>query len=595
MTKGTKKIFRLLAAIVFIVCVCAFGLAFWLARHYRGIIKEKLPGWVTKSTDSLYHVDFRKISINFFTQSITFHDVHLWYDSNRIARLNELAIAPPNYYNIRVPELTIKGIAWRDLQDSKNIRCGELKVSNPNLRIIHISGLADSLLNKHERKESAIDKLTISDLFIKDAIVNYRNLLPDGQSFNYINGLNVHLMNWQLQPNQPRDTTHFAFAESGTVRFKYLLHRKQDRLYRIRMHDFYFNSLNDSCSVHNFEIGTVVNTDDFYKIVGHQKDLFYFNFPLVTCSGLAWKKLMHKQGFSAKNIWLTDATVSDYFSRLPAPNPESKLGKFPQQLLQKIKLPIDIQQIFLNNASVKYSELNTRTKKAGIITFTKIHGDIKNITNKPDLLSRDNHCFVRMKGKFMNRADITTTFNFILDDTTGGFSVNGNLNNLDAEAINEPAQALALAEVRSLHLSRMDMMIQGNEHFARGNFTILYDKLRLKFQKIKKDSSGIKRMGFISFIANNIFMYSDNPAPNEPIRTVTSYAVRNEHTSFFNLIWSNVFTGVLKTVMRSEDIANRLQQRALGKQREKKKGFFKGLFRKKEKDSTRLPSPTNIN
>jgi len=97
----------------------------------------------------------------------------------------------------------------------------------------------------------------------------------------------------------------------------------------------------------------------------------------------------------------------------------------------------------------------------------------------------------------------------------------------------------------------------------------------------KVDSSGDKRKlndkPLVSFLANNLVIYSDNPMQGDSVRSVNTYLKRDPQKSFFSLIWKNIYQGLEKTVVKNKKIEE------LAKKKGKKEGFFKRLFGKKNK------------
>src|SRR5690606_8990294 len=128
---------------------------------------------------------------------------------------------------------------------------------------------------------------------------------------------------------------------------------------------------------------------------------------------------------------------------------------------------------------------------------------------------------------------------------------------------------------------------------------------KLKLQKVKEDGE-MKKRGFLSFVANNILIYSDNPMSGEKPRSEDVKVERDIHKSFFNLVWSAIFDAAKNTAARNDDVVNMLgknKNKETATQKEdgdEKKGLFKRIMngkdkkekRKKEKDSKKDSSDT---
>lgn len=603
--KDNKRFLTIVLAVIAAIGLGAIGVAVWVAEHYKVIIKEKLPGIVMRSTDSLYTVSFDDISINVFTRRISVENVVIRYDTAQARVLCSRGMAPTHYYNINIPELEVSDIGWAELIGDKEVSFGNVLVNRPHVAIINAPYMNDSL---RKPKKTAIRQISIDRIDIRHGNFIYKTVIGEDSSLFYINDGNITLNNFNFQPSAQRDTTRLAFSETVTATFGRFMFKTRSRLYDVRTSKIEFYSQGDSVNIEGLRISPPTDKNYFYRVTGHQADMFTLQFPSINISGFDWKKLSNNSVISINKIYLKDPVLSDYFSRVPHKNTMPKYGKFPNQLLQKWKQPVYIKYIFISNGTCNYIELNNTTKMLGHVNFSHIYGDLQNITNIDEKLHDNKSCLIRLRGKLYNVADIKATFNLSLTDKSGGFSVNGYMTNLNAEQINHTAQALALTEIRSLHVSHMDMLIQGNERHAAGSFKILYNDLKVKLQKMDEDSTRLKNRNFLSFFANAALIYKDNPASGEPPRTVKTQVVRNSTASFFNLIWSTIFDASIKTAVRSDYVVDMIQQKVEGAKdpgtnkptdgygqqagQKERKGFFNWLFSKKHKKNKKAMADT---
>lgn len=566
-----------------VIAVCAGGVALWLAEHYKVVIRERLPGWVSKSTDSLYYISFDDIGINIITRRITIDNIKIWYDTAQARKLHERGKAPHYYYQMNIPQAHATGIAWEELIGDKNLGCKELSFYRPKIIINYMPELADSLKDT-VKKEPQIDKVFFDAVNMTEGTLIYKTTKQTGSFVAYANGVNILLTNWVYEPKKAQDTSKFLFAERALIEIKDIIHKKDKMLYSIRSKGLYFDSEKDTLALLGFRLAPAVNKQEFYRQVGMQKDVFDLDFPLVSFSKFGWSRLMNKGQLVCEEITIKNPSVTDYFSRLVAPNTKSKYGQYPHQILQKLELPLNIRKIALQNAKGSYTEVSEATKKAGTLLFTNVNGSITNVTNIHEAIARDNNCIVALRGKFMRQSDIAATFNFTLGSADGAFSVSSYLKNVNAEQVNNTAQALALAEIRSVNISKMEVNIQGNERYAKSQFVMQYKDLKLTLQKLNDDSTKTKRRGFLSFLANNILLYPDNPIPGEELRTANTYIVRDQYKSFFNLIWKNIFEGTIQTVARNRDLINAFRKdNNATATKDEKRGLFDRIFDKKNK------------
>jgi len=586
--KKSHKTLKIALIITLVLLGSITAWAAWVANHYKTLIKENLPNWVANATDDVYHVSLKDISINIITRRVTLTGIRLWPDTTRVNELKELRKKPSiTMLEFEIPKVEINGIKWANIIANNEVGCGQVVLWNAEGVITQIPVLLDSAqrktadsLKQQKKKAGVIKQFSIDEIRLVQSDIKFKSRTKDNDSFSFdMRNCNVLLNDWLLKAGEKNDTSRFLFAKKGHIQLDSFTYKKEGLLYNITTSKIDFETDKNSLALNDLRISLAVTKDEFYKTMGHQKEIYHLHFPSVSFVNMNWKAMINSNQLWADSVLLKDPDINVYLSRLLPPNRESKLGKYPHQLLQKLKLKTDIQCIKISNGKVAYEELNDRTHREGNVKFEAVNGNVYNVTNIDSLVARNKICTIALHGKLYGKSDITATFKLLLPDTNGHFSMDGNLKNLDAEQITNTTKALALAEISSFHISKMDMHVEGNQYEGSGRFTILYKDLKVVLQKV--DSSGDKRKlndkPLVSFLANNLVIYSDNPMQGDSVRSVNTYLKRDPQKSFFSLIWKNIYQGLEKTVVKNKKIEE------LAKKKGKKEGFFKRLFGKKNK------------
>lgn len=581
MQPRTKKILKISGFALGGIIAIGLGVVIWFAQKYKKIVKENLPIWVAESTDSLYRVSVKNIRINVFTNSVTVKGIKLYADPDRLAYLTTINQQPTATYDINIPKVHIGGIRWDEIIANGSIGCNTVRVTAPYV-IINQGPKADSTTKRKKTKGSNITDLFAGRLIVEQAKVAYMNTAGKDTNKIIFNGGYIHLSDWEYQPGVDVDTSKFLMSSSGSVYFDSITYAP-GKLYKYKTGRTGFSSKDKRITIRDLGIEPQVDRETYYKITGQEGDIYTAQFASIEASGLNWPKLFNDQQLFINDLYINNSKLDIYHSRLPPENTESKLGNFPHQMLQKLKLPLNINLLSINNGNVKYTEVNKDTKMAGTINFGEIDGTIRNITNMEALWVDDDTCTISLTGKFNQYTNMKTVFKLVLSDPRGGFIVKGNLSGLEAYQISNQSKALAKLDVRSIRLRDFDMYISGNEAYAKGYFTMLYNGLKIKILEIDKQSQEVKNKGFLSFIANNVFVYTHNPMPGEDVRHVTTYVQRDEKKSFFNLIWRNIYNGMLKTAIRDPNILDMLNKQNNKPKQQKQKGVLKDIFKKKNK------------
>ncbi len=137
-------------------------------------------------------------------------------------------------------------------------------------------------------------------------------------------------------------------------------------------------------------------------------------------------------------------------------------------------------------------------------------------------------------------------FKFFLNNAEGNFVATGAIPAFDPLILNKISIPMAMIKVDGGKINSMNFRFTGNNHGAKGDFLMKYQKLKVDVLKRDKDTRQVKKRGFASMVAN-LMLRNDNP-DKKGLRKVSPGYERNIYKSFFNLVWKTVFTGIKETV-----------------------------------------------
>lgn len=528
----------------------------WFSHTYQKNLKTKISGWVAEATDSIYTAEVSDVRLSIMDRHLVATNIRLIPDLPRIQRLQQQGVGSNQYYEINIPKLTATGIKWTELLGEKEISCKQLVLQRPRLTITRPYNFRNNKgkVGSDKGTEPKIKKLHTDAIKINDVTVVYRYIFPSDTSYLYLDKGNIALNDWTFEPAAPEAPEAFMLAKNGQLSFESIRHRQGINLYKFVCGQIQFSSEGKALTIKDLLIEPTLSNEDFYKRVGKRVEIFRLKVPILTIDGLRWNRVLNRGEIIADNLSVSNATLRVYYSLLLPTSNTPKIGMFPQQILQKMGVPVDIATVRLQRALVTYTEISPLTKRSGTLVFNDINGNISNVTNIPSRVRSNQYAVADVAGKLNRGAEIKAKFNFYLADSSGSFTVSGHAKNIQGPQIDEPSQALALTEIKSLQVDSIAMEITGNERASKGYFTMLYHDLKIGIQKIDKETGEAKNKGFSSFIANKALLYPENPEPGQQPRTATSYVMRKPSAGFFNIIWKNIFQGAANTVGRNEEL-----------------------------------------
>jgi hypothetical protein len=577
-TQKKHKALRIILISVGVLVLVLGSVAWYFASNYEKLIKKRLPMWVAKATDSVYNVSVEDINISLFTRTVTIKNAQFWPDSSKAGKERIYHAGMGTTFVLNVAEIRASGINWEQIVSEKEINCKSLEIFKPKLQVItaNVDSLADTA--KKEAKQK-IEKISFGHIAFIDPEITLINKKDSVVATYNLKGGRTDVHNWVFDPQQPKQKGNFLYSEYITSKIDTVYFKTKDGIYDITAADVAISSKDKSATAKNFRVHTSLSKDEFHKRIGHQKDIYSVHFPSVEIAGLELNKILDEGAIIIDNVKLDRSSVEIYHSRLPPPDPTSKMGNYPNQLIQKLAFPLYLKKVDISNGHFKYTEVSNVTMLPGSFHIEQMHGTVSNATNIPEHLAKDGSCIADLKGKFMNKSEMTAVFNFSLTDKAGGFDVRGTHSNLDASQLNEIAKALGNISIDSVKISKINFHIKGNENEGRAELTMLYKGLKVTILNAK-DGDTTNKKQTISLLADALLIHDNNPMPDKAVRVGVSYQKRNPYASFFNLIWKCVFEAAIKTSLKSDNVADAIaEQKATGP--EKKKTLLQRIFGKK--------------
>ncbi len=283
------------------------------------------------------------------------------------------------------------------------------------------------------------------------------------------------------------------------------------------------------------------NSDEaFMSKQKHQTDHYRISFSNLVFSGLNFNRLLNDQAvYASKAIVQPDLYI--YNDRTLPPDLSSKVGKYPQQMLQKLDVPININRLEIAKGKVLYRERGAVSRKTGDVIFTRINGSVTGFSN----LEKNTEMALNAKALFLGITPLTTTWRFPMQKKNGSFNISATINGADATRFNVVTEPLGMAKIKSGTLKGLRLEMKGDDYGSAGSATVLYNDLKIIYLEEPKGKDTINKKNLLTFFAN-IFTKNDNPS-NGKTRSNSVGIPRDTTRSFFNLVWKSIFEGVKQT------------------------------------------------
>ena len=571
------KVLRIFLIVVAFTLLMSGGFVWWLSSHYKQLIKDQLPAAILQSTDSIYHVSFNDVNVNLFTRTVSITGLKLAPDMQQVKRLQAAhRHTPPTISTLSIPAAQAYGIHWRDLAHGV-FDCDRVMISKLKWRMLCAPNPSDKEFIRDKKKAPKITRFAASqvDFVAPDITYDYQGVKD---SFTcHMAGGTAELHNWAYNYDDAKDTSTFLYAQNGKLRIdSFILNKKAGR-YIVKKPLLDFKSTASSVTLENVKLNQLTYYDDHTTNV---REVYDLKFPSIELGGFNWNRLINDDHLQVAQLNSTAPDIELRFMRENEDN-SARMGSYPNQLLLQVGIHTNIHVLNIYDGHLKYTEI-TKEKHEGVIEFTQIKGSFSNITNIDSVIAGNKSCVIKLEGKFGNKSPVSATFDMRLSDTTGHFVMDGNMENLDGDDVMKQVQAFTFVEVTSFHMSQLKMHIEGDEHYGKGDFTMLYKDLKISLFKFKSKYRKGKH-GPFSFLGSALVLFPSNPMPDHGVRTVTTYFDREPDKGFISLLWRNIYRAARKTAVRDE----RLIDVTDGKEDKPgepphKKSFLKRLFTRKK-------------
>jgi hypothetical protein len=227
------------------------------------------------------------------------------------------------------------------------------------------------------------------------------------------------------------------------------------------------------------------------------------------------------------------------------------MGNFPNQLMKKFPVEMNVGKISLSDLSFSYKEYNPLSQQTGAIDMDKLNLAVTNFSNTGTA-----PLVVEGRGLFMHQVPIQAEFVFDMASyQSGKFKAHIKVNGFDAGLVNSFAMPLGLMKIEKGHLSKAEASISGDQWKATGNVLVLYEDLKLSLLEKDKGNTALDKKDFTTLVANLFVLKKSNPKGKQTPRKEAGSFTRDPQGGFFMLVWKTMLVGILKTIGAPEKLA----------------------------------------
>lgn len=289
--------------------------------------------------------------------------------------------------------------------------------------------------------------------------------------------------------------------------------------------------------IDRFDMKPMVSRTQFIRMIPVESDLYDIKAQQITAIG-KWDFLSENKFIHASNVNILSANANIFRSKVPKDDPKEK--PLYSRLLRSIKIPMFVDNLQLKNSVLEYEEDTPKSSGPGKLTFTNFNMNLKNL-NSAKMKGKPTKVAIKIDCTFMETSPLSVNWGFDTADQTDMFTIEGNLSNIPAVALNAfvvPYMSITATGT----IQEMLFNFKGNPQGIAGTFSIKHKDLKVSI--LDKESK--KKKGVLSAVAN-IFIKSDSGKFPESV--IVEDVERDPTKSFFNLFWKGIEDGLKKTLI----------------------------------------------
>lgn len=581
----------IVGSVIALLVVVAIG-AWYLSRHWKPILDAQLKEAIISSTDSLYLIAYDALDFNLITGNASIKNLRLTADTNRYERMEKAGKAPDNIYHLNIANLRIRRFHPRRILNERKLHIDDIVIDTPTIHVVNKYHVYNDTVKTdrdertlYQRISDILREISVSRIAFNDIHFKFSKKTDSTLNETSLHNLNVLVSDILIDSLSQFDTTRFYHTRAIDIDMPGLRYETPDSFYYVSFDRLQIATLYKRLTLSGLKYAPTMSKAEYFERKQEAKDMVVLAFPTITLENLDFQQFVLNQKLYAGSLHLDSGTVAIANDLRYPKKLENKIGKSPHQLLLKLKQPIKIDSVLMDNVDISYAEVSRKYKKEGEITFNRTSGVFRNVTNDSLALLQNKMMAADLTTYMMNTGKLNVVFTFDMLDKRGGHTYKGTLGPMNGQPLNRILTPLLNAEVASANIKGISFDVKADDRRARGSLRFDYNNMRLNL--LTDDQEGGKSSKkIISFLANSFVINDSNPDANGKYHTGHINFVRPDNFSFFKALWQSLLQGIKECAGISPEREQRLMNAAeeAKKASEKTGNFFKRVFGKKRND-----------
>lgn len=339
-------------------CIVGFILisSILLLTFLEPCAEKYLKRQVAEQTEGLYELKFEDISLNIFTRTALFENLHLLPDTSVHRQMIRDGTASRNTIEIKTPILKISSIGIIDALFVNRLNIGTVYLEQPDIVVYSDESAIEG--EEHEVNDSlkdVINSIQIGEIKISDA--SFQNkILNENVVRHNIPTASIQINDFNIDFEDQNDQKNYFLMDDIQVRIMNYEYQAPDNLYNINIslltysldnEEFFADSINLRA---DHEDNESLNPGEAYQTI------YNINVPNLSISGIDVREAILSNQLLLDEISIENPVVDVLENpQILHVNDKIKLSKIFEDVSEHLNL-IVVKHITLGNGNLKYQK-----------------------------------------------------------------------------------------------------------------------------------------------------------------------------------------------------------------------------------------------
>ncbi|PLX11686.1 MAG: hypothetical protein C0598_07595 [Marinilabiliales bacterium] len=555
---------------VSIIIVLAVIIGLTLNIILSSIISTQVNNQLTKLNDkSNTNLSLDKIKINVFSSTLIIKGINLEPDSISKRQFANGEFAKGSQLNLYVSDVRVRGYNIFKLLMKQEVDISKIVVKKLSLNISKTKhfikpkekvqksfSLSDSLKFKIIRNlklgNIEVDNFNVSvfDVDAMDTIFHYGGKEVD------IDGIYVEKI--------PNTDNYFELnAEKISVSMKEQKAIFDDKKYSLSFKEFKYSRSEKSILITEFSYEPTIQKEKLAASYKYDKEVYLIDADSILVNGIKIRKIIKDNYIDIDDITLNKLSVVIYKDKNNPPD-YNRYPLFPQQALKRLKQDINIENIYLKNSYLSYSEISPRSDQPVFVDLTNMYANINGVCSVEDSIKNGKKLRIDLSANLMELAPLNLQLIMPYNSPVDTFYYSGNLGRSDLVPFNKALYPATGIKFKTGILNELQFSVKASPRRSEGEMLMLYEQLEAEVTKSKVEETD-KTLSWLA----NLVLPSSNPSKRGKVKTAKIEFERVSYKGIGNLFWKSLQSGLVNTIS------------PIGKTMEKRKNKRRDIKRKK--------------